>query len=1030
MGGRSLRIRGTSYPVVLPKLSDPRLHLSTTFVFLYLLGEFAFDFRLSIPQILTPLLTCAVLEFAITFWQKRVLLWPASALLTGNGIAFILRIPGAKHGEWWSTRGLWIYAAVAVVSLLSKYLIKFRGKHVFNPSNLGLVLGFLILGSHRTEPLQFWWGPTSIWLILVLGTIVTGALVILSRLNLLVVAAGFWATFVCTIGVLALSGHAMTARWHLGPVTDGYFWRILIFSPEVFIFMSFMITDPRTVPETRFGRRLYAVSIGVLSAFLIAPQITEFASKVALLSSLTIICAARPLVIVLREKVSRSSRESILARLAAIPSGLVHAVPAGRAGRSAAGLLAAACFAGLLVLAGSPARSVAGIVTTPTAQLPPVTVAPSPGVVKINRGTARQIAAAVVADVVRVTPDYRIAHIGLDVQPAKGQDPPVIVATLTDPATSGVRTMDVALDGAGFKITHDTGAKIVVVAKPKATAPVKPLLALPKGSPGFSQTVLKDVAPQVGLNFTQDAFHYSMSDEPPAMMGGGVCWLDYNNDGWMDLFAVNSYSDANLPDWQQGPGLPRSALFENEHGKFVNVSKSSGAGLQVQGTGCVAGDFNGDGYTDLLVTTATGVDLLWNNGNGTFTEGAAAAGINPKYAWYSGAAVADVNGDGRPDIFIAGYTNMLDPIATSINGFPTNHEGVRDLLYLNEGNGPDGRARFKEVGVQAGLDPAPYDHSLGAVFTDVNGDGRPDLYVANDEDPNKLYINVPIAGGAKADPAGLGFRFVNEAQKDGVADKNAGMGVAAGDYTGNGRQDLFITNSRHQAHAAYEATAPADGRGVSFLNTQSVFNKALGGRSTVGWGDSWVDLRNNGFPDLIIANGAIPVTNLKQDTEPVQVLENLGGEGKVGQFVNASGIVDRATMPKIIGRGLAAADWDNNGRIGVAINTIGGKLVLLQNDGPIGNWLDVSLVGFHPDSVVTAVLPNGRKLVQEMHAGSSYLSSEDPRLHFGLAKQTKVSTLTVRWPDGTTTVEHNIPANQIVKVAPANQAYPARQTTK
>jgi enediyne biosynthesis protein E4 len=125
-------------------------------------------------------------------------------------------------------------------------------------------------------------------------------------------------------------------------------------------------------------------------------------------------------------------------------------------------------------------------------------------------------------------------------------------------------------------------------------------------------------------------------------------------------------------------------------------------------------------------------------------------------------------------------------------------------------------------------------------------------------------------------------------------------------------------------------------------------------------------------------------------------------------------------MPKIIGRGLAAADWDNNGRIGVAINTIGGSLVLLQNNGPIGNWLDVSLAGFHPDSVVTAVLPNGRKLVQEVHAGSSYLSSEDPRVHFGLAGQTKVSTLTVRWPGGKVTVEHNVPANQILTVAPGD----------
>ena len=391
--GRALRIRGNTYPVVLPKLSDPRLHLSTTFVFLYLLGEFEFHFRVSIPQIFTALLTCAVIEIAVTFWQKRVILWPASALLTGNGIAFIMRIPGTRHGDWWSTRGLWIYAAVGAVSLLSKYLIKFRGKHIFNPSNFGLVLFFLVLGSHRTEPLQFWWGPTSIWLILVLGTIVAGALLILSRLKLLAVQLGFWATFTAALGVLALSGHAMSANWHLGPVADGYFWRVLIFSPEVFIFMSFMITDPRTVPETRLGKRLYAVSIGLLGALLIAPMQTEFQSKVALLGSLTIICAARPLVILLREAAARSSRDSFLARLTDVARAL-RALPGGRTGRGAVTLLAAASFAGLLVLAGTPARSSAGLLTSPVvASLPKITIAPSSGVVALNRRTAKQIAA-------------------------------------------------------------------------------------------------------------------------------------------------------------------------------------------------------------------------------------------------------------------------------------------------------------------------------------------------------------------------------------------------------------------------------------------------------------------------------------------------------------------------------------------------------------------------------------------------------------------------------------------------------------
>ena len=163
------------------------------------------------------------------------------------------------------------------------------------------------------------------------------------------------------------------------------------------------------------------------------------------------------------------------------------------------------------------------------------------------------------------------------------------------------------------------------------------------------------------------------------------------------------------------------------------------------------------------------------------------------------------------------------------------------------------------------------------------------------------------------------------------------------------------------------------------------FAKALNRKLTVGWGDAFVDFGNTGNLDLILANGAIPVTNLKQDTEPLQVLQGLPG----ARFTNATGIIDPNGMPKIIGRGLAPADFDNNGRMAIAINTIGGPLVLLEDTGPVGHWLDVSLKGFQAGAVLTATLPNGRRLVQELHDGSSYLSSADPRAHFGLGDATQ-----------------------------------------
>jgi MFS transporter, putative metabolite:H+ symporter len=1039
---RALRIGGATYPVVLPSWKDPRLRLSTTFVFLYVLGFVEFHFRLSFPQIATAILTCALIEVVVTFRQKRAIIWPASAMLTGNGIAFIMRIPGTGYGEWWSFNGVWIYAAVAAVAMASKYFVKFRGRHIFNPSNVALVLAFVILGSNRAEPLAFWWGPLSPALVIVLLVIVAGALVVLSQVGMLQVSVLFWVTFASSLGILALSGHAFSANWHLGPVADGYFWKVLVTSPEVFIFLSFMITDPKTAPETRRSRRIYAIAIGLLGALLIAPMQTEFWAKVALLGTLTIVCAARPLIILSKEAIAR--RELGTGRR---PAPLRHR-------RSALGVLAAtgaAAFAALIVAAGSPARSVATVSGSTLDSGVSLEIKHTIGVVSITPQMGKQIAGDAVADLALVetalgrrdpaqaaggaggayltglktqiakaaggpivVDSYRVSSVALQLQQAVGQAPPTVVATLTGQVTpltyqpasptpqSGTATsfehdFDLALAGGRFLIIGDGGAA------PAATAPGAKLgnANLSKGVGAFSQLSLVDVAPKLGLDFRQGAFRYSMAYDSQAMMGGGVCWLDYNNDGWLDLFAVNSYADVDMPVWERHGGLPQSALFENVHGRFVNVSSSTHAGIRVKGTGCVAADLNGDGHTDLVVTTATGVDVLWNKGNGAFTAQALAA----PYGWYAGAAVADVNGDGRPDIFVAGYTNMAAPITTSFAGFPTNYEGERDLLFVNEGNGPDGRTRFKEAGVKAGLESSHFRHGLGAIFTDVNGDGRPDLYVANDEDPNDLYINEP--GGP------LGFHFVDEAKSYGVDDHNAGMGVAEADFNGDGRPDMFITNSRGQPHAAYESEILKNGETV-YRSVKARFAKVLDRKATVGWGDAFVDFGNSGDLDLILANGAIPVTNLKRDTEPIQVLQGLGG----GKFTNAGGIIDAKGLPKIIGRGLAPADFDNNGRTGIAINTIGGPLVLLEDTGPVGHWLEVSLKGFQAGAVLTATLPNGRRMVQELHAGSSYLSSADPRAHFGLGNETKISRLTIRWPDGRVSHLANLAADRIVTVAP------------
>src|SRR5579864_6728711 len=195
----SIAIRGTPYPVLLPTLRDPRLHLAATITSLQVIGQIGFHFEVSIAQILLSLGTCAVLEVAIAFRSRRVIMWPASATLTGNGVAFVLRVPGTVHGDWWSLRGWWIYVGTAAVSLLSKHVIRWRGEHIFNPSNIGLVLCFFVLPRTRAAPLDFWWGPMSVWLALALAIIVAGGFAILRRLKLLRVALGFWISFAIAV---------------------------------------------------------------------------------------------------------------------------------------------------------------------------------------------------------------------------------------------------------------------------------------------------------------------------------------------------------------------------------------------------------------------------------------------------------------------------------------------------------------------------------------------------------------------------------------------------------------------------------------------------------------------------------------------------------------------------------------------------------------------------------------------------------------------------------------------------------------
>jgi hypothetical protein len=371
---RSVRLGATDYPVVLPNVRDPRLHLAAVIITIHVLGQVALDFRVSVPQILAAILTCAFLEVALTFRKTKQLVWPASAMLTGSGVALILRIVGQERSDHWTWDGWYLFAGIAALSLLTKYWIRYRGTHVFNPSNVGLVVAFLLLGSNVIEPLDFWWAPLDFWMVAAYAVILVGGVLITSRLRLLTLAAAFWLTLAVGLGVLAASGHCMTAAWALEPVCGTYFWSVIVASPEVLIFLFFMITDPKTIPEGRMARVAFAVSLGLVCALLMAPQTTEFGAKVGLLAGLVVMTPLRFLL----DRVFRSERIELLAS-----SSRDQPARAFAPGAVMGALLVLVPL--LIVMAGAPARDTAQAATvTPTppeieidpAQLPPVTVSP------------------------------------------------------------------------------------------------------------------------------------------------------------------------------------------------------------------------------------------------------------------------------------------------------------------------------------------------------------------------------------------------------------------------------------------------------------------------------------------------------------------------------------------------------------------------------------------------------------------------------------------------------------------------------
>lgn len=489
--------------------------------------------------------------------------------------------------------------------------------------------------------------------------------------------------------------------------------------------------------------------------------------------------------------------------------------------------------------------------------------------------------------------------------------------------------------------------------------------------------------------------------------GSGAAWLDYDNDGLMDLLVVNGSTMDQLRSIVGNASvkpLKNSVyLFHNlGGGKFEDVTERAGLSDAYWGTGANAADFNNDGFTDILITNI-GVDLLYkNNGNGTFTEVGAAAGLSRNVTWHTGSAFGDFDGDGYLDLFVTGYVDIHSisfkepaPVCPylGVEAFcgPIGLKGERGILYHNNGNGT-----FTDITKQAGLGNVPLAHGFTVVADDFNHDGRTDIFVANDSDPNSLFLNQ---GDGTFKEAGLENGVAYNA--DGRVQSN--MGVAIGDLQNQGRLTMAITTfsddffplfRQDQTGSFDEVSAPA---GLAALT-----------KPYLGWACGFADFSNRGEQDFWTANGHV-YPKLPQYFQPFLIFEDHGGKFSQGFKFPAT--------PDNSYRGGCQGDFDNDGKLDVVVLPISGQPLLLHNEsGNQNNWVGLRLRGTYSnrDSIGASVVIDacGKKQYDSVRNGGSYVSEKDPRLHFGLGSCAQVDSVTVKWPRGGIQVEKTIPVNK------------------
>jgi enediyne biosynthesis protein E4 len=523
---------------------------------------------------------------------------------------------------------------------------------------------------------------------------------------------------------------------------------------------------------------------------------------------------------------------------------------------------------------------------------------------------------------------------------------------------------------------------------------------------------LVDITDSTGIKFE----HLSSSDKKYIVesMGGGVALIDYDRDGLPDIYFTN----APTVDMALAGQKARGALYHNNgDGTFTDVTEKAGVGYPCFAMGAVVGDYNNDGWPDLLVTCLGGLVLYRNNGDGTFTDVTKQAGLND-VQFATGAAFGDYDGDGWVDLFVSHYVDFhLDDLpkfgssktcqyhGLAVQCGPRGLKGAGDLLFHNNGDGT-----FTDVSKAAGVDDPHGYYGLGAVWSDFNDDGRLDLFVANDSTPNFLYRND--GKGHFTDVAFLAGAAVSQ---DGS--EQAGMGVALGDYLHSGRLSLFVTHFSEE----YAALFRSDG-GMSFTDVSFQAGVAAPTIPYVGWGTAFFDFDNDGWLDLFMVNGHVypQVDTLDVGAryrEPKLLFLNRHD----GTFDNISELVGPAIRVPQVSRGAAFGDLFNDGRVDIVVENLDGKPMILRNEGGNHNhWIEFELTGAKSNRLALnarlKAVAGDLVQVDEVRSGGSYLSQNDLRIHFGLGSHERLDRVDIFWPSGKTETINNLAADRLYAV--------------